>query len=41
MENKKAEMVIQKLLNRVAMLEYQNTLLEVENEQLKKGNDDK
>lgn len=37
MENKKAEMVIQKLLNRVAMLEYQNTLLEVENEQLKKG----
>jgi hypothetical protein len=41
MENKKAEMVIQKLLNRVAMLEYQNTLLEVENEQLKKGNGDK
>lgn len=41
MENKKAEMVIQKLLNRVAMLEYQNTLLEVENEQLKKGKDDK
>jgi hypothetical protein len=41
MENKKAEMVIQKLLNRVAMLEYQNTLLEVENEQLKKGKGDK
>ena len=41
MENKKAEMVIQKLLNRVAMLEYQNTLLEVENEQLKKWNGDK
>ena len=41
MENKKAEMVIQKLLNRVAMLEYQNTLLEVENEQLKKVKGDK
>mgnify|MGYP000492545454 FL=1 len=41
MENKKAEMVIQKLLNRVAMLEYQNTLLEVENEELKKGKGDK
>lgn len=41
MENKKSEMVIQKLLNRVAMLEYQNTLLEVENEQLKKGKGDK
>ena len=37
MENKKAEMLIQKLLNRVAMLEYQNALLEVENEELKKG----
>nr|DAF46798.1 MAG TPA: vimentin [Siphoviridae sp. ctj0M16] len=34
-------MVIQKLLNRVAMLEYQNTLLEVENEELKKGKGDK
>lgn len=41
MENKKAEMVIQKLLNRVAMLEYQNTLLEVENEELKKGKGEK
>lgn len=41
MENKKAEMLIQKLLNRVAMLEYQNTLLEVENEELKKGKGDK
>lgn len=41
MENKKAEMVIQKLLNRVAMLEYQNALLEVENEELKKGKGDK
>ncbi len=41
MENKKAEMLIQKLLNRVAMLEYQNALLEVENEELKKGKGDK
>lgn len=41
MENKKAEMLIQKLLNRVATLEYQNALLEVENEQLKKGKGDK
>lgn len=41
MENKKAEMLVQKLLNRVATLEYQNALLEVENEQLKKGNGDK
>lgn len=41
MENKKAEMLVQKLLNRVATLEYQNALLEVENEQLKKGKGDK
>ena len=41
MENKKAEMLIQKLLNRVAMLEYQNALVEVENEELKKGKGDK
>ena len=41
MENKKAEMLVQKLLNRVATLEYQNALLEVENEELKKGKGEK
>lgn len=35
MDNMNVELLIQKLLNRVATLEYQNALLDVENDELK------
>lgn len=41
MNNQDAKAVIQNLLNKVGVLEYKNTLLEVENEQLKKQSDKK
>lgn len=36
MNNNNAEAIVQNLLNKVGALEYQNTLLQVENESLKK-----
>lgn len=36
MNNENAEAIVQNLLNKVGALEYQNTLLQVENESLKK-----
>ena len=36
MNNNNAEAIVQTLLNKVGALEYQNTLLQVENESLKK-----
>ena len=36
MENNDSQAVIQSLLNKVGVLEYKNTLLEVENDKLKK-----
>lgn len=36
MENNDSQAVIQSLLNKVGILEYKNTLLEVENAKLKK-----
>ncbi|MGM9909648.1 MAG: hypothetical protein ACI31O_07440 [Limosilactobacillus vaginalis] len=43
MNNNNAEAIVQNLLNKVGTLEYQNTLLQVENESLKKqvSKDDK
>ena len=43
MNNNNAEAIVQNLLNKVGALEYQNTLLQVENESLKKqvSKDDK
>lgn len=43
MNNENAEAIVQNLLNKVGALEYQNTLLQVENESLKKqaSKDDK
>lgn len=43
MNNNNAEAIVQNLLNKVGTLEYQNTLLQVENESLKKqvAKDDK
>jgi hypothetical protein len=43
MNNENAEAIVQNLLNKVGVLEYQNTLLQVENELLKKqaSKDDK
>lgn len=36
MNNENAKAIVQNLLNKVGALEYQNTLLQVENESLKK-----
>lgn len=36
MNNENAEAIVQNLLNKVGALEYQNTLLQVENESLNK-----
>lgn len=36
MNNENAEAIVQNLLNKVGALEYRNTLLQVENESLKK-----
>ena len=43
MNNNNAEAIVQNLLNKVGALEYQNTLLQVENDSLKKqvSKDDK
>ncbi len=41
MNNNNAEAIVQNLLNKVGALEYQNTLLQVENESLKKQIPDK
>ena len=43
MNNNNAEAIVQNILNKVGDLEYQNTLLQVENESLKKqvSKDDK
>lgn len=41
MNKDSAEAIVQNLLNKVGALEYQNTLLQVENESLKKQIPDK
>lgn len=41
MNKDNAEAIVQNLLNKVGALEYQNTLLQVENENLKKQVSDK